>query len=91
MSMISFNLGCLVIPAQVVETETHSSMKILCQNVDLVIGLMLMKCECDWKYHEGRPCPNEAADHGHVKVSPALCIPCLYLCEKERDEETDES
>jgi hypothetical protein len=48
-----------------------------------------MKCECDWTHHEGVPCPNDAADHSPVVVSPALCMSCLFVCAGERDDELD--
>jgi hypothetical protein len=48
------------------------------------------RCECDWgPWHRGRPCPNEAADHGDVRTSPELCLQCLYVCCKERDDAED--
>lgn len=47
-----------------------------------------MRCECpdvasSPRYHGGRTdrCPREAADHGDVIASPALCLPCLHGCE----------
>ncbi len=45
-----------------------------------------MKCECDWKFHQGRPCRNRAAEHGAVRTSPALCQVCLYVCCAERED-----
>lgn len=44
------------------------------------------RCECsdrtDPRYHGGQAeCPREAADHGAVVASPALCLPCLHGCE----------
>lgn len=45
-------------------------------------------CECDWKWHEGKPCNTEAHDHGPgLIVSPALCMQCLMVCCGERDDE----
>lgn len=46
-------------------------------------------CECDWEYHQGTPCPNEAWDHGSVRTSPQLCMPCLHVCCGERDDAED--
>jgi hypothetical protein len=46
-------------------------------------------CECEWKAHEGRPCHNPPADHGAVRTSPELCMPCLYVCCAEEDDEID--
>lgn len=45
-------------------------------------------CECDARgaaataYHGGNPdgCPRPPADHGTVRASPALCLPCLHGC-----------
>jgi hypothetical protein len=50
-----------------------------------------MNCECDWApFHHGRHCTNDAADHGPgITTSPALCIPCLFVCEGERDDLED--
>lgn len=44
------------------------------------------RCECDWVAHQRRPCTNEAADHGAVRTSPQLCMPCLYVCCAEADD-----
>jgi hypothetical protein len=47
-------------------------------------------CECDWvPFHHGDPCKNLAADHSPVVVSPALCMPCLYVCTKEQEDADD--
>lgn len=47
------------------------------------------RCECDWKFHEGDPCGNDAAEYDDLIVSPALCVPCLHVCCGERDDELD--
>jgi hypothetical protein len=48
-------------------------------------------CECDWKYHQGQPCPAEAHDHGPgVRTSPELCMQCLFVCCGEREDEEDD-
>lgn len=46
-------------------------------------------CECEWKncHHKGQP--QDAADHGSVQTSPAYCMPCLFICCAERDDEED--
>ena len=49
-----------------------------------------MRCECDWTFHRGRACGNEAADHGAVRTSPELCMVCLYVCCREADDVTDD-
>ncbi len=46
-------------------------------------------CECTWKNcgHKGRTVP--AADHGTVRVSPELCMACLFVCQGEIEDEED--
>lgn len=44
-------------------------------------------CECDRYTHENTPCVREPADHGGVIASPALCIPCLFVCWNDDDDD----
>lgn len=37
-------------------------------------------CECDQDVHADTPCVREPDDQGTVRSSPALCIPCLFMC-----------
>lgn len=47
------------------------------------------RCECDWKWHSGEPCPNPPADHGDVVMLPSMCMECLFVCCGERDDELE--
>jgi hypothetical protein len=47
------------------------------------------RCQCDWTFHQGKPCRNEPIDHGNIRVHPALCTPCLFVCCEEREDAVD--
>jgi hypothetical protein len=55
-------------------------------------------CECpdvasSPAYHGGNDdrCPREPADHGTVRTSPALCLPCLHGCDVAAGTDTTET
>jgi hypothetical protein len=44
-------------------------------------------CECDKYIHEHTPCTREyETAEGGVISSPALCIPCLFVCWNDDEE-----
>jgi hypothetical protein len=45
------------------------------------------QCECDWRWHEGAPCPVPTTIDPPLRISPSLCTQCLLVCEGERDDE----
>ncbi len=49
------------------------------------------QCECDWKYHDELGACKNLVHGGIVRMSPELCVPCLFICEKERDDEEEQS